>query len=122
MQDEVSVAALREEVRGLRAELARYRRYLDDLLFNLEEENMPTVAEKIARLSCLTLLLDEGGKAVNGDALITALNAATGQIGGARLSLDGATAKNTYMNPVDKTSALRALCVDRNGKLYAVTG
>lgn len=119
MQDEITLSTLREEVRCLRAELARYRRYLDDLLFNLEEENMPAVASK---LSALSTLLDDGGAAVSGDALIAAVNAADGRLDGARLSLDGAIAAGTYQSAVTKTNAMRALCVDASGKLYAVTG
>ena len=117
MQDEITLVSLRDEVRRLRAELARYRRYLDDLLVNLEEENMPTVAEKLSTLSAgISPLLGDNG-AVSGDALVTALNTASGT----SLSLDGATAKKTYANAVTKTSAMRALCVDASGKLYAVT-
>lgn len=121
MQDEITLTSLYDEVRRLRAELARYRRHLDDLLFNLEEENMPTVAEKLASLTAGLALLGVGGGSVQGDTLIAALNTASGRLDGARLSLDGATAPKTYGNAVSKTSAMRALCVDASGKLYAVT-
>ena len=116
METEISLVVLAEEVGRIRADFARYRRYLDDLLVNLEEENMPAVAEKLSTLSAgLSLLVADG--ALLGDALIAAVNAASGT----SLSLDGASAVNTYKNAVTQSSSMRALCVDADGKLYAVT-
>lgn len=122
-EEELTLASLAREVARLRIENARYRRYLEDLLTNLDEENMPTVSARLATLAAgLALLLTagDGGQVINGDALIAALNAASGRLAGARLSLDGASAAATYTAAGTKTDTMRALCVDKDGTLHAV--
>ena len=108
------LASLAEELSNLRASVRSLRRRVEDILYNLEEENMPTVAERIASLSAgLSLLLTADAEpSINAKALVAALNAST-----ASLSIDRATAPTLYKNAVTRTNAMRLLAVDNNGTL-----
>ena len=117
MNEEMELSRLREELFHLRSSVRSLRRYLEDILYNLEEENMPTVAERISTLSTgLSLLLtkDQPPKP-NAEALVAALNAGTSAI-----SIDRAVAPTLYENAVAGTSEMRTLAVGKDGKLYAV--
>ena len=117
MHEETELAHLQKELSHLRSSVRSLRRHLEDILYNLEEENMPAVAERISTLSKgLSLLLTADKPAqINADALIEALNAGT-----AALSIDRAGAPPLDQNAEARTSEMRTLAIDRNGKLYAV--
>ena len=117
MHEETELAHLQKELSHLRSSVRSLRRHLEDILYNLEEENMPAVAERISALSSgLSLLLTKDQPPrVDADALTEALNAGT-----AALSIDRAVAPTLYQNAEARTSEMRTLAIDRNGKLYAV--
>ena len=96
----------------------RQRRMLADILYNLDEENMPNVAARLSSLSTglSKLLTADAEPSINAAAIAAALNAA-----GVGLSIDAATAPTLYKNATVKTTAMRLLAVDENGKLCAIT-
>lgn len=111
-------ATLSEELANLRASVRSFRRRVEDILYHLEEENMPTVSARLSALSAgLSLLVTADAEpSIKAETLVAALNA-----GSAALSIDKATAPTLYKNATAKTDTLRLLAVDKNGKLYAVT-
>ena len=117
MKEIPSLSALTEQLLQLQGTVRALRRRTEDLLFHLEEENMPLVSEKLEALAArLSLLVSEDATPkIKGEALADALNE-----GPAALSLDAAQATGLYKNPVKKTAAMYLLAVDENGKLRAV--
>ena len=111
------LALLSAELGKLRCGVRALRRYVEDILYNLEEENMPRVAERLNSLSeGLSLLLTAGkSPAIDAEALTAALNGRT-----APLSLDRACAPTLYKNATAKTDALRLLAIAADGTLHAV--
>ena len=72
-----SIDALRREMEAERVEGARFRRTMEDVLYNLEAENMPTVTNRILLgEKNLSLLVDDGK--VRGGVLIEAINGESG--------------------------------------------
>lgn len=129
MQANEELAALRRELAAARAENARFRRLVEDLFYNLEAENMPSVDARIAALEKLL------GIAAGGNALHTAVRDALLTAYGIRLT-DGeseATEVLTlsptaikipyiYSHPTAKNGNLLPLYVDSEGRLCAVSG
>lgn len=108
---------LAEELYALRRTVRALRRRVEDILYNLDEENMPNVSARLSALSSglSKLLTADAEPSINAAAIAAALNAA-----GVALSIDAATAPTLYKDATAKTDALRLLAVDKNGKLYAV--
>ena len=107
---EEQIAALRRELEEERAENARFRRIMEDLLYNLEEENMPTVSSRIsASERGLSLLVEDG--TVKGGVLIEAINGASAvTIDADRINLNGAVSANgNFEIKKDGSVACRAL-------------
>lgn len=109
---------LAEELYALRRTVRSLRRRVEDILYNLDEENMPNVAARLSALSSglSKLLTADAEPSINAAAIAAALNAA-----GVGLSIDAATAPTLYKNATVKTTAMRLLAVDENGKLCAIT-
>ena len=117
MKEHPSLSTLTEQLLQLQGAVRALRRRTEDLLFNLEEENMPSVSEKLGALAArLSLLISEDAEPrIKGEALADALNE-----GPAALCLDAAVAPALYKNPTEKTAEMYLLAVDKDGKLRAV--
>ena len=116
-EKDARLSTLAEELAALRSGVRSFRRRVEDILYNLEEENMPAVSARLSALSSgLSLLLTADAEpSINASAVAAALNA-----GSVALSIDRATAPTLYATATAKTDALRLLAVDKNGKLYAI--
>ena len=98
------------ELEEERRENARFRRMMEDVLYNLEEENMPSVSRRIREgEKSLALLVEDG--AVRGSVLIEAINGASlVQIDADRINLNGAvTANGNFKINTDGSVACQAL-------------
>ena len=117
---------LLSELEAERIENARFRRTMEDILYNLEEENMPAVSSRIREGEHSIGLLVEDG-AVRGNVLIEAINGASAvTIDADKINLDGKLIVETINNTsgvtidADKIS-LEADSIDLNGKLIVDT-
>ena len=95
MTEREEINALRRELAATRIENARFRRTMEDLLYNLEAENMPTVDERIsASEKKISLVVGEEG-GVRGSVLVEAINGSSGvSIAADRINLNGAVTAN----------------------------
>lgn len=111
------LSVLAEELAALRSGVRSFRRRVEDILYNLEEENMPAVSARLNALSSgLALLLTADAEpSINKKALAAAISEKD-----AGLLIDYATAPTLYKNASAKTDALRLLAVDKNGVLHAI--
>ena len=105
-----TIERLCRELEAERVENARFRRMMEDLLYNLEEENMPQVSRRIREGEGNLALLVEDGK-VRGSVLIEAINGASAvTIDADRINLNGAvTANENFKINKDGSVACRAL-------------
>ena len=134
MTEREELALLRRELTAARIENARFRRMAEDLLYNLDGENMPSVDERIKTLEQTVLLLytgegvDEGMlKRAFSDALgillakgCIAIPTEEGE--GAYLSSTEFRLPYVYNNPASKLDGLRPLYMDAEGRITALGG
>ena len=86
---EKSIAALCRELEAERVENAKFRRMMEDILYNLEEENMPGVAARLVKGEKSIGLLVEDGQ-VRGAVLVQAINGTSGvTIDADKINLNG---------------------------------
>lgn len=84
-----TIERLVRELEAERVESARFRRMMEDTLYNLEEENMPTVSTRIREGEKSIGLLVEDGH-VRGSVLVEAINGASAvTIDADKIDLDG---------------------------------
>ncbi len=94
-----ALEAIRRELEADRIESARFRRTMEDLLFNLDEENMPQVDRRIRESEDRIALVvgeDENGKdAVRASIIVEAINDTSDvAITADRINLNGAVTAN----------------------------
>ena len=112
-----TIERLVRELEAERVENARFRRMMEDLLYNLEEENMPSVGTRLQRDEQSIGLLVEDGR-VRGGVLVEAINGATAvTIDADKIALDGklevdaingATAVSIDADKIDLNGAVTA--------------
>lgn len=128
------LALLRRELTAARIENARFRRKAEDLLYNLDGENMPTVDERIKTLEQIVTLICTG-EAIDEGTLTRAFSDALGILlakgcisipteegEGAYLSSTEFRLPYVYKNPASKLDGLRPLYMDENGRIIALGG
>lgn len=134
MTEHEEIALLRHELTAARIENARFRRMAEDLLYNLDGENMPTVDGRIKTLEeALTLIYT--GEGLDAGLLHRALTDAfgiilsagclsipSGEEEGAHLSATEFRLPYVYKNPASKLDGLRPLYMDAEGRITALGG
>lgn len=112
---EKSIAALCRELEAERVENAKFRRMMEDILYNLEEENMPGVAARLVKGEKSIGLLVEDGQ-VRGAVLVQAINGASGvTIDADKIDLNGNLLVQRINNGA--TVTIDADKIDLNGNL-----
>lgn len=115
MQDEKNPAAqLLSQIEAQRIENARFRRKVEDLLYNLDGENMPTVEK---RLSAVEKLLAD---LVGGEMATLTLRQTAEDGSEARLTLSptALTIPYLYRTARENGTGLLPLYMDADGRIY----
>ena len=107
------------ELEAERVENARFRRMMEDILYNLEEDNMPTVSTRIREdEKSLGLLVEDGN--VRGNVLVEAINGTSAvTIGADKIDLDG----SLIVDKINDTTSvsIKADKIELDGKLIVDT-
>ncbi len=104
-----------------RVKSARLRRRLEDMLYNLDEENMPTVAARLRALTADTLAFRKGASAtrMTGEGLHLSRRDDEGEVT-LTLTPDGIRAPAVFAAAGERTADMRALYVKEDGTVVAV--
>lgn len=110
-----TVERLCRELEAERVENARFRRLMEDILYNLEEENMPAVSARLQKgEKSIGLLVEDG--AVRGSVLVEAINDTSSvTIGADKIDLDGKLVVDSINNASSVT--IDADKIDLDGRL-----
>lgn len=109
------IDALCRELEAERAENAKFRRMMEDVLYNLEDENMPSVAARLVKGERSIGLLVEDGQ-VRGGVLVEAINGASAvAINADKINMNGSVLVSRINNSSSVT--IDADKVDLDGRV-----